>query len=89
MSDTATISIQLPSQACPTLVGALWALAAQAAPDDQSTLLGLAALVHVAHCRALRVDPRGIGTLLIGLPPRLRAAYTEQLDYQARLPMPS
>lgn len=84
MSEPSIVVVCLPVEACPNVIGALWAAAAGASPDDKAELLSVAAKVQFEHCRALNVDPAAVGELLFSLPHGLRRDARDHLSREAR-----
>ena len=88
MPDNSLVVVCLSADACATVIGALWAVAASAPAEERRELLQIAAQLQVEQCKSMAIDPLIVRELLIGLPPRLRGEFADQLTRQARLRTP-
>ncbi len=88
MPENSLVVVCLSSDACATVISALWAVAASAPAEERRELLQIAAQVQVEQCKSMSIDPLMVRELLIGLPQRLRGEFADQLTRQARLRAP-
>lgn len=85
MTTSETVGLRLPQEACSSVIGSLWAVAANLSGDERTGLLRVAAQVHIALCRSLEVNPLASLDLLFVLPEDLRRQFADQVTSQVRL----